>query len=122
MAKRKTTAASLAKISGQDGKPSADLPAGYANLLTDLKARVGAAQLRAAISVSGARRRSVAESKNRRSQNAGKRRVSANSGREAERSGKNRPGERFPAGAGIEQSERFEMAEPRVKPEPMCEM
>jgi predicted nuclease of restriction endonuclease-like (RecB) superfamily len=50
MAKRKTKATSLAKISGQN-KPSAALPVGYANLLTSLKARVRAAQLRAAISV-----------------------------------------------------------------------
>jgi predicted nuclease of restriction endonuclease-like (RecB) superfamily len=47
MTKRKTTAAELAKTS----KPSAALPVGYANLLTDLKARVRAAQLRAAVSV-----------------------------------------------------------------------
>jgi len=51
MTKRKTTATGLSKISGQDGKPSAALPVGYANLLTDLKARVRAAQLRAAVSV-----------------------------------------------------------------------
>jgi len=51
MTKRKTTATGLSKTSGQDGKPSATLPAGYANLLTDLKARVCAAQLRAAVSV-----------------------------------------------------------------------
>jgi hypothetical protein len=51
MTKRKTTAAELAKTSGQVGKPSAVLPVGYANLLTDLKARVRAAQLRAAVSV-----------------------------------------------------------------------
>ena len=51
MTKRKTTAAELAKTSGQAGKPSAALPVGYANLLTDLKARVRAAQLRAAVSV-----------------------------------------------------------------------
>src|SRR5208282_2923549 len=44
-------ASELAKTSGQDGKPSAALPVGYANLLTDLKARVRAAQLRAAVSV-----------------------------------------------------------------------
>jgi len=51
MTKRKTTAAELAKTSGHAGKPSAALPVGYANLLTDLKARVRAAQLRAAVSV-----------------------------------------------------------------------
>ena len=51
MTKRKTTATGLAKISGQDGKPSAALPVGYANLLADLKARVRAAQLRAVVSV-----------------------------------------------------------------------
>jgi predicted nuclease of restriction endonuclease-like (RecB) superfamily len=51
MTKRKTTAAELAKTSGQAGKPSGALPVGYANLLTDLKARVRAAQLRAAVSV-----------------------------------------------------------------------
>ncbi|HEX3720539.1 MAG TPA: PDDEXK nuclease domain-containing protein [Verrucomicrobiae bacterium] len=50
MAKRKTTARGLAKISGQ-GKPSAALPVGYARLLGNLKARVRAAQLRAAVSV-----------------------------------------------------------------------
>jgi predicted nuclease of restriction endonuclease-like (RecB) superfamily len=51
MTKRKTTATGLSKTSGHDGKPSATLPVGYANLLTDLKARVRAAQLRAAVSV-----------------------------------------------------------------------
>ena len=51
MTKRKTTTTSLAKTSGQDGKPSAALPVGYANLLADLKARVRAAQLRAVVSV-----------------------------------------------------------------------
>ena len=51
MTKRKTTATGLAKISGQDGKPSTALPVGYANLLADLKARVRAAQLRAVVSV-----------------------------------------------------------------------
>ncbi|MGH7953319.1 MAG: DUF1016 N-terminal domain-containing protein, partial [Limisphaerales bacterium] len=51
MTKRKTTATSLAKTSGQAGKPSAALPVGYAHLLTDLKARVRAAQLRAVVSV-----------------------------------------------------------------------
>jgi len=51
MTKRKTTATGLAKTGGQAGKPSAALPVGYANLLADLKARVRAAQLRAAVSV-----------------------------------------------------------------------
>jgi predicted nuclease of restriction endonuclease-like (RecB) superfamily len=51
MTKRKTTAAGLPKIGRQDGKPSAALPTGYADLLTDLKTRVRAAQLRAAVSV-----------------------------------------------------------------------
>jgi predicted nuclease of restriction endonuclease-like (RecB) superfamily len=51
MTKRKTKVTELAKIGGQDGKPSAALPADYANLLTDLKARVRAAQLRAVVSV-----------------------------------------------------------------------
>ena len=51
MTKRKTTAAGLSKISGQDDKPSATLPTGYAGLLADLKTRVRAAQLRAAVSV-----------------------------------------------------------------------
>jgi hypothetical protein len=51
MTKRKTTATGLAKTSGQAGKPSGALPAGYATLLADLKARVRAAQLRAAVSV-----------------------------------------------------------------------
>jgi predicted nuclease of restriction endonuclease-like (RecB) superfamily len=41
----------LAITSGQDGKPSAALSVGYANLLADLKARVRAAQLRAVVSV-----------------------------------------------------------------------
>ena len=41
----------MAKTSGQDGKLPATLPVGYANLLTDLKARVHAAQLRAVVSV-----------------------------------------------------------------------
>ena len=41
----------MAKTSGQDGKSSATLPAGYPHLLADLKARVRAAQLRAAVSV-----------------------------------------------------------------------
>jgi len=51
MTKRKTAATGLAKTSGQDGKSSATLPAGYPHLLADLKARVRAAQLRAAVSV-----------------------------------------------------------------------
>ena len=51
MTKRKTPTTGLAKICGQAGKPSAALPVGYANLLTDLKARVRAAQLRAVVSV-----------------------------------------------------------------------
>jgi predicted nuclease of restriction endonuclease-like (RecB) superfamily len=51
MTKRKTTAAELAKISGQVGKPPGALPAGYTTLLADLKARVRAAQLRAVVSV-----------------------------------------------------------------------
>jgi hypothetical protein len=51
MIKRKTKTAGLARTSGQDGKLSAALPVGYADLLADLKARVRAAQLRAAVSV-----------------------------------------------------------------------
>ena len=51
MTKRKTTATSLAKTSGQDGKLPGALPAGYTTLLADLKARVRAAQLRAVVSV-----------------------------------------------------------------------
>jgi predicted nuclease of restriction endonuclease-like (RecB) superfamily len=51
MTKGKKTATGMSKTSGHDGKPSAALPVGYANLLTDLKARVRAAQLRAAVSV-----------------------------------------------------------------------
>jgi len=51
MTKRKTKATGLAITSGQDGKPSAALSVGYANLLADLKARVRAAQLRAVVSV-----------------------------------------------------------------------
>jgi hypothetical protein len=51
MTKRKTTAAELAKASGQAGKPPGALPAGYTTLLADLKTRVRAAQLRAVISV-----------------------------------------------------------------------
>jgi DUF1016 N-terminal domain len=43
MTKRKTTVTGLSKTSGQDGKPPAALPVDYANLLTDLKARVRAA-------------------------------------------------------------------------------
>jgi len=51
MTKRKTAATGLAKTSGQDGQSSATLPAGYPHLLAGLKARVRAAQLRAAVSV-----------------------------------------------------------------------
>ena len=51
MTKRKTKATGLEKIGGQDGKPSAAHPAGYATLVADLKARVRAAQLRAVVSV-----------------------------------------------------------------------
>lgn len=48
MAKSKSTTR-LSKASG--GKPSSALPAGYATILADLKTRVRAAQLRAAVSV-----------------------------------------------------------------------
>ena len=48
MPKKKTTN-TVAKSSG--GKTASALPAGYATILTDLKARVRAAQLRAAVSV-----------------------------------------------------------------------
>ena len=51
MTKRKTTATGLAKTSGMGGKLPGALPAGYTTLLADLKARVRAAQLRAAVSV-----------------------------------------------------------------------
>ena len=51
MTKRKTTATSSAKKSDPTGKPSGAIPAGYAPLLADLKARVRAAQLRAAVAV-----------------------------------------------------------------------
>ena len=51
MTKRPTTTTGLAKTSGPGGKPPGVLPAGYATLLADLKARVRAAQLRAALSV-----------------------------------------------------------------------
>jgi hypothetical protein len=51
MTKQKSKATVLSNASGQDGKPSAALPVGYANLLADLKARVRAAQLRAVVSV-----------------------------------------------------------------------
>ena len=51
MPKRKSTATSLAKTMPPDGKPATALPVGYAHLLTDLKNRVRAAQLRAAVSV-----------------------------------------------------------------------
>jgi predicted nuclease of restriction endonuclease-like (RecB) superfamily len=50
MAKSKTTTG-WSKASGQRGKPSAALPASYATILADLKTRVRAAQLRAAVSV-----------------------------------------------------------------------
>jgi predicted nuclease of restriction endonuclease-like (RecB) superfamily len=50
MAKRKTTL-KLSKAVGFNAKASGALPAGYANLLADVKARVHAAQLRAAVSV-----------------------------------------------------------------------
>ncbi len=49
MAKRKSTTP-LARATRQD-KPSSALPVGYATILIDLKARVRAAQLRAAGSV-----------------------------------------------------------------------
>jgi predicted nuclease of restriction endonuclease-like (RecB) superfamily len=51
MKKRRTTTTVLSKTSGLDGRRSAALPTGYAHLLTDLKDRVRAAQLRAAVSV-----------------------------------------------------------------------
>ena len=51
MTKRPTTPTGLAKASGPGGQPPGALPAGYATLLADLKARVRAAQLRAALSV-----------------------------------------------------------------------
>ncbi|HVU09079.1 MAG TPA: PDDEXK nuclease domain-containing protein [Verrucomicrobiae bacterium] len=50
MARQKTTT-NLSKTIGQAGKSSSVLPAGYTTLLANLKARVHAAQLRAAISV-----------------------------------------------------------------------
>ena len=50
MAKQKT-AANLSKTIDPNGKSSGALPAGYSTLLADLKARVRAAQLRAAVSV-----------------------------------------------------------------------
>jgi predicted nuclease of restriction endonuclease-like (RecB) superfamily len=50
MTKQKT-AASLSKAIERDGRSSVALPAGYTTLLTDLKTRVRAAQLRAAVSV-----------------------------------------------------------------------
>ena len=50
MAKQKT-AANLWKAIGRYGKPSGVLPVGYTTLLANLKARVRAAQLRAAVSV-----------------------------------------------------------------------
>jgi hypothetical protein len=39
------------KITGGDAKPSTTLAVGYASLLTDIKTRVRAAQLRAAVTV-----------------------------------------------------------------------
>jgi predicted nuclease of restriction endonuclease-like (RecB) superfamily len=51
MAKRKTTARSLAKARGGKKEVSAGFPAGYASLLTGIKTRVRAAQLRSAVSV-----------------------------------------------------------------------
>jgi predicted nuclease of restriction endonuclease-like (RecB) superfamily len=51
MPKRKSTAKNLATASRQPGEPSPALPVGYAHLLTGLKARVRASQLRAAVSV-----------------------------------------------------------------------
>ncbi len=50
MTKRITTTTGFSKISGQDGKASAALPFGYANLPTGLKTRVRAAQPRAVVS------------------------------------------------------------------------
>jgi hypothetical protein len=51
MSKRKTTATGLSITGGRDGKSSAPLPVSYANLLSDLKARVRTAQPRAVVSV-----------------------------------------------------------------------
>ena len=51
MTKRKTTATDLKRITGDDGKTSTTLAIGYASLLTDIKIRVRAAQLRAAVTV-----------------------------------------------------------------------
>ena len=51
MKKRKKATTRLSKTSGRVSKSAAALPVGYASLLTDLKARVHAAQLRAAVSV-----------------------------------------------------------------------
>ena len=51
MPKRKSTDKSLATAGRQPGKPPTALPVGYAHLLTGLKARVRASQLRAAVSV-----------------------------------------------------------------------
>jgi predicted nuclease of restriction endonuclease-like (RecB) superfamily len=50
MAKR-TTPAKLLKPASSPGETATILPAGYASLLTDIKSRVRAAQLRAAVSV-----------------------------------------------------------------------
>lgn len=51
MTKRKSTARVLSKSSGGNGESSATFAVGYASLLTDIKTRVRAAQLRAAVSV-----------------------------------------------------------------------
>ncbi|MGA3170304.1 MAG: PDDEXK nuclease domain-containing protein [Chthoniobacteraceae bacterium] len=51
MTKQKKTAASISKTPGRNDDPSDALPVGYASLLTGLKARVRAAQVRAAVSV-----------------------------------------------------------------------
>jgi predicted nuclease of restriction endonuclease-like (RecB) superfamily len=51
MAKQKAVAMRMSKVRKHRGRPAVAFPAGYASLLTDLKARVRAAQLRAAVSV-----------------------------------------------------------------------
>ena len=51
MTKRKAIATDLKRITGDDGKTSTTLAIGYASLLTDIKIRVRAAQLRAAVTV-----------------------------------------------------------------------
>ena len=51
MTKRKAIATDLKRITGDDGKTSTTLAIGYASLLTDIKIRVKAAQLRAAVTV-----------------------------------------------------------------------